>query len=134
MELDHDTGEMHGAVLKGEHAGRTLAQMDHDELLALYREAAGNDAESGRLLETYLDRALGDDWRNSAGSNGAGPAHSGSMTPDEALKVLGLHDIASEDDIRAAHRRLMIQNHPDRGGSDYLAAKINEARDVLLGT
>ncbi|HEX4295282.1 MAG TPA: DnaJ domain-containing protein [Rhizomicrobium sp.] len=55
------------------------------------------------------------------------------MSHDEALKVLGLGVNAGEDDIRAAHRRLMLQNHPDKGGSDYLASKVNEAKDVLLG-
>jgi DnaJ family protein C protein 19 len=55
------------------------------------------------------------------------------MSRDEALKVLGLGTDAGEDDIRAAHRRLMLQNHPDKGGSDYLASKVNEAKDVLLG-
>src|SRR5665213_1671950 len=57
----------------------------------------------------------------------------GPMSRAEALKVLGLDEGASEDDIRAAHRRLILQNHPDKGGSDYLASKINEAKDVLLG-
>ena len=133
MELDHDTGEMHGTVLKGPHAGRTLDQMNRDELVALYGQAAGHDTESGRLLESYLDRVLGADWRNTAGPQD-GAVRPGSMSRSEALKILGLQDSAGEDDIRAAHRRLMVQNHPDRGGSDYLAAKINEARDVLLGT
>jgi len=54
------------------------------------------------------------------------------MSRDEALKVLGLAPGAGDDDIRAAYRRLMQQNHPDKGGSDYLASKINQAKDVLL--
>jgi len=58
---------------------------------------------------------------------------SSTMSREEALKVLGLGPGASQDDIREAHRRLILQNHPDRGGSDYLASKINEAKDVLLG-
>jgi hypothetical protein len=55
-----------------------------------------------------------------------------SMSRAEALKVLGLQEGASEADIRAAHRRLILQTHPDKGGTNYLAAKINEAKDVLL--
>ena len=46
--------------------------------------------------------------------------------------MLGLQEGASDDDIRAAHRKLILQTHPDKGGSDYLASKINEAKDVLL--
>jgi hypothetical protein len=56
------------------------------------------------------------------------------MSRAEALKVLGLGEGASEADIRAAHRKLIVSNHPDKGGSDYLASKINEAKDVLLGS
>jgi hypothetical protein len=61
------------------------------------------------------------------------PRRDGAMSRDEALKVLGLGPGASADAVREAHRRLILQNHPDRGGSDYLAAKINQAKDVLLG-
>ena len=129
MELDHDTGEMRGTVLQGVHAGRALDELDRAGLLALYREA--QDGETARLLEAYLDRRLGAEWRADAGSAPRGRADT-AMTREEALKVLGLAEGASEEDIRAAHRRLMMQIHPDKGGSDYLAAKINEAKDVLL--
>lgn len=132
MELNHDTGEMNGTVLKGVHAGKPLDQLSREDLVSLYFEASADDAESGRLLEAWLDRAIGPDWRNDAHQNKSDDRSHGPMSRDEALKVLGLHESASDDEIRAAHRRLMLQNHPDKGGSDYLAAKINEARDTLL--
>lgn len=55
------------------------------------------------------------------------------MTRREASLILGLKESASEDRIKEAHRRIMIANHPDSGGSSYVAAKINEAKDILLG-
>jgi DnaJ-domain-containing protein 1 len=80
------------------------------------------------LLEAWLDRT-DPAWREEPPpAPAAGP-----MTRAEALAVLGLAEGASEADIRAAHRRLMQSAHPDRGGSDWLAARINEARAVLLG-
>ncbi len=131
MELDHDSGAMRGTILTGAFAGKRLDQLGRDDLMAFYAEAG--DGETRRLLEAYLDRTLGAEWRQA--SSGAEPppkAAPSGMTRGEALKILGLAEGASADDIRAAHRRLMLQNHPDRGGSDYLASKINEAKDFLL--
>jgi hypothetical protein len=130
MELDHDSGEMRGTILKGDHAGQRLDQLDRDALLAFFAQA--EDPETRRLLEAYFDRTLGPDWRKTEQTSEPPPRGTTGMSRAEALKVLGLSEGASEDDIRAAHRKLMAQNHPDRGGSDYLASKINEARDVLL--
>jgi hypothetical protein len=132
MELDHDSGEMRGTILKGAHAGQRLDQLDRDALLALLAEA--DDAETRRLLEAYLDRTIGSEWRKSENSEPPPPRGKAGMSRAEALKVLGLQEGASEEEIRATHRKLMMQNHPDRGGSDYLASKINEAKDVLLGS
>lgn len=132
MELDHDTGDMRGTILKGDHAGRRLDQLDKDTLVKFYQTVAQDDPETARLLEAYLDRTYGD-WRPSAAEEEPKPGRATTgMSRAEALKVLGLQEGASDDEIRAAHRRLMLQNHPDKGGTDYIAAKINEAKDVLL--
>lgn len=143
MRLDHDTGTLWGEVVAGHHNGKTLATMGPAELLDLLVECRAGDPPSAQVLESYLDRHH-EGWRvdDPAGTGAAGEGQEGAgaaappgaaMSREEALKVLGLDDGASPDDIRAAHRRLMAALHPDRGGSDYLAAKINQARDVLLG-
>ena len=136
MELDHDTGEMRGRVLKGAFAGRSLYQLTDEDALRFYAEAGAADSETARLLEAYLDRRFGADWRakaNEKTSSQQSPRSSSAMTRDEAHRVLGLSPDASEAEIRDAYKRLMMNLHPDRGGTDYLAAKINEAKDVLLG-
>lgn len=133
MELDHDSGEMRGTILKGPYAGRRLDELDRETLMAFHAEASANDAQTARLLEAWLDRTIGPDWRADQAPPEPPPGTATGMTRAEALSVLGLKDGASEEDIRAAHRRLMMQNHPDHGGSDYLASKINQAKDVLLG-
>ena len=130
MRMDLATGAMSGEVRAGRFAGRSLASLALPELLALLEEAARDDPESVALLEAWLDRAH-PEWREVAPD--APPPRSGAMTADEALAVLGLSEGATEAEIRAAHRRLMQAAHPDRGGSDWLAARVNQARDVLLG-
>lgn len=135
MELDHDTGAMSGRVIGGSYEGRRLDDLDVPDLQTLYREVS-TDPESLSLLEAYLDRRL-PGWREdvegdtAAGAGGA--PDSGPMTDEEAYQVLGLSAGASEAEIRAAHRSLMKAVHPDQGGSTFLAAKINEAKDRLLG-
>jgi hypothetical protein len=134
MLLDHDTGRLEGVVLAGRFEGRALADLDRAELVALHADLAG-DGESLQLLEAYLDGRF-PVWRDDVkadadGRKGAAPA-SGPMTKEEAYKVLGLEAGASAAEIRQAHRRLMQRLHPDLGGSTFLAARINEAKDVLL--
>lgn len=136
MRLDHDSGELDGIVLVGAYEGRKLSSMSLQELRALLAEAAA-DADSMNVLAAYLDRHHGESWRarddrDPASDAGGGAATGDAMTRDEAWRILGLEPDASADEIRAAHRRLMKQLHPDHGGTDYLAAKINEAKDLLL--
>lgn len=135
MALDHRTGAMTGQVLAGPKAGMSLDALDVPALLEL---RAICDAQSLALLEAYLDRrapawrqhAQGDaGGRDMGGAAGAG----GAMSEEEAYQVLGLEPGADAASVRAAHRALMKKLHPDHGGSSYLAAKINRAKDVILG-
>lgn len=134
MRLDHDTGEMNGLLLKGEREGQFLDDLDQPQLLELLSQFTP-DTDSQNLLMAYLDARFGEQWREQAGSSGQESGVSGNtdMTRSEALAVLGLDETASEDEITAAHKKLMQSLHPDRGGSEYLASKINQARDLLLG-
>jgi hypothetical protein len=138
MTLDHATGTMAGTVRKGRFEGRRLVELDNASLIALWREVRADDPPSVSLMEGYLDRFM-PDWREVArGFGGAGgaerPAGAPAMTVEEALRILGLKPGASADEIKAAHHRLMMKIHPDQGGSDALAAQVNRAKDVLLGT
>ena len=134
MELDHNTGALEGLVLAGRHEGKMLGSMGLAELKQLYRELPG-DPESRQLLETYLDGRF-PVWRENTqadGDEGLGvPPGSGAMTKEEAYKILGLEAGAAATEVRKAHRRLMQRLHPDLGGTSFLAARINEAKDVLL--
>jgi hypothetical protein len=133
MSLDHETGTMTGTVLAGRFEGMRLAELTKTDLVALLRECRAADAEGARLLEAYLDR-LHPDWRDELGGQGTSPPRGGSddMTIDEAYAILGLGRGADEAAIKTAHHRLMMQLHPDHGGTDYLATQINRARDLLL--
>jgi hypothetical protein len=132
MELDHDSGAMHGRVLVGRHEGASLDALDVATLASFLADI---DEESRALLATYLDRR-DPAWREHAqGDAAAGLGRAprgGPMTQEEAYEVLGLEPGASADEIRRAHHTLMKKVHPDQGGTTYLAARINEAKDTLL--
>ncbi|PHK93574.1 molecular chaperone DnaJ [Pseudoroseomonas rhizosphaerae] len=128
MRLDLATGTLSGRVRQGRFAGRELGELALPELMALLRDCQAQDAESVPLLESWLDRAL-PGWRAQAGAEAAPEA----MDRAAALAVLELEEGADEAAIRAAHRRLMREAHPDRGGSAERAAQLNRARDLLLG-
>lgn len=132
MTLDHESGDMDGEVLRGALSGRRLSELDMDALRTLRAGLAAPD--SLQLLDAYLDRRF-TDWRGAeeetARGDGAAPS-APRMDAAQALQVLGLPAGATRDDIVDAHRRLMQKLHPDRGGTDYLAATLNQAKDVLL--
>jgi hypothetical protein len=130
MQLDHDSGELQGEVLAGKYEGWRLGDMDREQLQELLDYCHLHDRDSVQLLESYLQRRFaGEAPFDEQGAQ----AESGDMSRKEALAVLGLQEGASDEEIVAAHRRLMQKLHPDRGGNDYLAAKINQAKDLLLG-
>ncbi len=131
MTLDHDSGEMSGMALKGAYAGCAFDDLSLDELLALFEECLRADEKGAQVLEAYLDRSRHTGWRDAMDARGSSHGQPGAteMTAAEAREILGVGEDATEDEIKAAHRDLMQRNHPDRGGSTYLAAKINLARN-----
>jgi hypothetical protein len=133
MHLDHDSGAMSGTVRRGPFQGRDLGELSRSELVELWRQCRADDPQAAKLLEAYLDR-LHADWREAGKAHDHTAAGAGdAMTRDEAFEILGLAPGATEAEIREAYRRLMLKIHPDVGGSAYFAAKLNRARDVLLG-
>lgn len=133
MSLDHDTGRMDGVVLEGSYEGRRLSELDLGDLVDLLTVCRAQDPQSATVLEAYLDRVHGDSWREGFhGGDGGHGVETSRMTAAEAREILDLEPEASREEIIEAHRRLMQKNHPDRGGSTYLAAKINQAKETLL--
>ena len=137
MELDHKSGTMEGLVLAGMFEGNQLSDLNQEQCHALYRTCLADDPDGGRLLEAYFDRRFpgwrpATDGKADAGNNRRQGGLAGAMSEDEAYEVLGLQKGAAREDVSRAHRSLMKKLHPDHGGSTSLAAKVNEAKDVLM--
>jgi DnaJ-domain-containing protein 1 len=138
MTLDHETGTVEGRVVAGAFKGSNLIDLDEEQTRLLLAEVSA-DPDSLALLETWLDRNragwreyfAGEAWADGE-EKGAGSGHESGDPDTEAYEILGLEPGATEDEIRAAYRKLMMGVHPDQGGSEYLAAKINQAKDRLL--
>jgi DnaJ domain len=138
MHLDFDSGQMRGYLLAGPYAGRDLGTMSRDECLQLYGACRAQDPDGARLLETYFDRRF-TGWREADQGQGEARRDAGrggrsgtAMTRDEAYEILGLPKGSGAEEVVRAHRSLMKKLHPDRGGSTALAARVNQAKDVLL--
>lgn len=143
LVIDHLSGHMTGEILDGPQQGLGLDQASTEDLIDLLERAYGSDAASAEALEVYLEherghrpsRAQRPERTRDAGHRATADQPRLAlvrMTPEEAQAVLGIAPDASPEEVRAAHKRLMQRLHPDRGGSPYLAAKINEAKEVLL--
>jgi len=135
MTLDHSSGEMHGKIVSGRYENSKLDELSLDALLEFWQECQ-IDAQSVSVLEAWLDRTHGSVWRERLRARERvyeENDNASTMTREEAYEILGLTPDANQEDIKAAHRRLMQRVHPDRGGSAYLAARINCAKDLLLG-
>jgi hypothetical protein len=137
MELDHASGRMRGTVLAGVDEGRPLDSFTRSDCKALYRLCLRDDPDGARLLEAYLDRRF-PGWRDAgeaqrdARAGKDGPPRRSGVSENEAYEILGLGKGATRDDVIRAHRTLMKKLHPDHGGTTDLAARVNEAKDVLL--
>jgi len=132
MELDHDSGDLSGNVVAGEFAGKAVTDLSQQQLIALHGECA-SDQDSQQVLEAYLDRYHGQWQEKTESGNGSSAATDESvMSVSLAKEILGLEDEINKESIQNAYRSLMQKLHPDRGGSEYLAKKINQAKEVLL--
>ena len=133
MEIDRRSGAVSGNVLAGRYSGRHLGDLDQASLRSLYAECRSLDPEGAAFLEAYFDRRF-PGWREYAQGDGdtRTRTQTGAMSKEEAYQVLGLQPGASLDEIREAYRRLMKKLHPDQGGTAHLAARVNQAREVLL--
>ncbi len=142
MTLDHESGEVDGELLTTVSKGKYLSEFGMSDLISLYVLANKQYPDSTEVLAAYLDRKYGSDWREASNAgNDSGESRQNSrtrdsdeMTTSDAYEVLGLNHNATEDEVIAAHRKLMLKLHPDRGGSNYLAAKINQAKDLLVSS
>ena len=130
MVLSHETGAIDGTVLEGLFKESKLSQLTLAQLVELLEEIQ-HDQDSKNLLVAYLEREY-PDWVKGPGTDAPQSTSDTAMDEAQALDILGLERSANKEDVVRAHRKMMQKMHPDRGGSTYLAAKINAAKELLL--
>ena len=137
MTLDHQSGRIDGEVIAGQFQGRKLSSLSLDEIKTYYSTCATQDPQALRLIEAFVQREFPENWESgqwnsSQQQDGNSTSGSETMSVHEAQDILGLPAGASKQEINYAHRKLMTKLHPDRGGSTYLATRVNQAKDMLL--
>ncbi len=133
MTLDHQTGQIDGSITSGSFAGRTLSSLNLTELEHFYEFCIKKDPEAVRLLDAYIQKVHPEAAQHWAGAGQQStPAEEAGISLDDAWNILGLSPGASKAEITRAHRTLMTKLHPDKGGNDYLATRVNQAKDRLL--
>jgi hypothetical protein len=121
-----------GTVLAGEHEGKKLSELSQEQVIQLFEQWCQSDPDAAKLTQLWLDMHYGPSWRQDSRTEPP-KASTKSMSAHEARLVLGVEENDDEATIRQAYKRLMQLNHPDKGGSSYLASKINQAKETLLG-
>lgn len=132
MIFDHASGDMNGTVKRGQFEGYSLNELSVGELKDLLKHCSATDPEAMRLLNVYLARYHSKHFGGAEGGAGGANTNPSDMNDQEALDILGLSPGAQREEIIKAHRSLIGKMHPDKGGSTYLATKINAARDHLI--
>ncbi|MBL4907413.1 MAG: DnaJ domain-containing protein [Sneathiella sp.] len=135
--LDHDSGDMDAEILKGEFLGKNLTDLSYPELNALY-SILKEDEQSAAILSTFLERNFPNDQADPENDQQKSREYrspseqQNGMSRTEAYEILELNPGSNAREIKEAHKKLMKKFHPDHDGSAYMAAKINQAKDILL--
>ena len=129
VTINFSSGSIDGEIISGDFSGKKLAELSEAELKQLLEQYKASDKESYILLQAYLIRSGSSSGQSYQQYN---PSNISELSTNEAYEILGLTNTATKDEIVKAHKRLMQRMHPDRGGSDFLAAKINAAKDLLI--
>ena len=134
VTFDFASGDADGEVFTGPFTGKQLSELDDAQLKEQLAFFQADDRQSTLLLQAYLmKKGIGGFSQSGQNGNQNNSPMDTNLSQEEALQILGLEPGADKEEIVKAHKRLIQKLHPDRGGNQYLAAKINAARDRLVG-